>query len=141
MKIKIISIGKIKEQYLQVGINEFSKRLGRFCTLEFIILKDSTPQKETQEILNKLNNEYIVVLDIYGKQFSSIELSEFLKKINKNMVFIIGSDIGLSEEIKKRADLKLSLSKMTFLHEMTQLILLEQIYRAFSIMKNAGYHK
>lgn len=144
MKIKIISIGKVKNSYLQEGINEFAKRLRRFCDLDFIIVKDSKPDKELKDILdrlNKINNKHTIVLDIFGKSFTSIEFSQFIKRINKNPVFVIGSETGLSDEIKNLADLKLSLSRMTFPHEMTQLILLEQIYRAFSILKNTGYHK
>ena len=97
--------------------------------------------KEQTEKLDKIGNEYLIVLDIFGKSFSSFEFSEFIKKINKNITFIIGSETGISESLKNRADLKLSLSRMTFLHEMSQLILLEQAYRAFSILKNTGYHK
>lgn len=141
MNIKIISVGKIKEGYIQEGINEFSKRLGRFCNLELIFVKDSTIEKEGKDILEKISNEYVIVLDIYGKIFSSFEFSEFIKKTNKNMCFIVGSELGLSEQVKKRAELSLSLSRMTFLHEMSKLILLEQVYRAFSIIKNTGYHK
>jgi 23S rRNA (pseudouridine1915-N3)-methyltransferase len=141
MKIKLIAVGKIKESYYSSGIADFSKRLQRFCKLELISVKDSTMEREGVAILSKISNEYVVVLDIFGKSMSSFELSEFINKQNKDIVFIIGSSTGLADSVKKRADLKLSLSKFTFLHEMSSLILLEQIYRAYSIIKNTGYHK
>ena len=141
MKLKILSVGKIKERYIQEGINEYAKRLQRFCAPDFVVIKDSTVEKEAKAINEKISNDYVVVLDAGGRQYSSVEFSNVLKKINKNIVFVIGNENGLSDDIKKKAHLTLSLSQMTFLHEMTQLILVEQIYRAFSIMKNTWYHK
>ena len=141
MKIKIISIGKVKERYIQQGISEFLKRIGRFSSIEPVVIKDSMPKKETQAILDKLNAEFVIALDANGKQFSSVELAEFIRKNEKNIAIIIGNEDGLADEVKKKANLTLSLSRMTFTHEMAQLFFLEQLYRAFSIIKNTGYHR
>jgi 23S rRNA (pseudouridine1915-N3)-methyltransferase len=136
-KIRIIAIGRIKERYLLEGINEYLKRLSRFCKIEIIKLKDEGIKKDSEKI-SRYSNAF--VLDAKGKQFSSEEFADFLKKNEGELSFIIGGPEGISEEIKKKSKL-LSLSRMTFLHEMSRLILLEQIYRGYTIINNIPYHK
>jgi len=138
-KIKVITIGKIKEKYLIEGINEFKKRLQRFCNIEIIELKDLGLEKEAEKILPYIKSKTFV-LDAKGKSFSSEEFAELLKKEERELTFVIGGPEGISEKIKRNANL-ISLSKMTFLHEMTRLILLEQIYRAYTIIHRMPYHK
>lgn len=138
-KIRIIAIGKIKESYIREAIEEYKKRLSPFVKLEFIELKDEGHKKETEKIKNYVdNNTY--VLDEKGFEYSSIEFAKLLKKFYGQITFIIGGADGISEEIKSAAQ-KISLSKMTFLHEMCRLFLLEQIYRGFMINSNRTYHK
>jgi 23S rRNA (pseudouridine1915-N3)-methyltransferase len=142
MKIKIISIGKIKDTSLQNLISDYSKRIN----IEFIEIKDSTSEKETiklNEILEKIKKKYVFVLSEEGSQLSSIGFSNKLKEVSleKEIVFVIGGPFGLSHDLKKQADFLLSLSKMTFTHEMAKLYLVEQIYRADSIIQGKKYHK
>ena len=159
MNIDIITVGKIKEKHLQEGIKEFSKRLSKYCKLRILEVDDEkAPQnlskkdmdkvkeKEGSKILNKLNSSsYIIALDIKGKSISSEELSEKVEDLmikgNNHITFIIGGSLGLSNEVLTRCNYKLSFSKMTFPHQLMRLILLEQIYRGFRIMKNEPYHK
>ena len=159
MNIKIIGVGKIKEKYMQRGILEYSKRLSRYCNLEIIEVDDEkAPEnlsekekniiksKEGDRILSKISpNSYIISLVIDGKKLSSEELS---KKIETLMVegidditFVIGGSLGLSKEVIDRSNFKLSFSKMTFPHQLMRLILLEQVYRGFRIMRGEPYHK
>lgn len=156
MKIKIIALGKIKENFLKDGIEEFLKRLKPYASIEIIELapveiKDENLiskalDEEAEKILaNIKSNSYVITMEILGKQLSS---EEFAQKINEvtisgisELVFIIGSSYGISSKISQRADFKLSFSKMTFLHQFARLILIEQIYRAFKILKNETYHK
>lgn len=138
-RIKIIAIGKIKERYLQEGINEYLKRLTPFCRIEILELKNEGLEKEAKKIENYLNsNSYL--LDANGKEFSSEEFAEFLKKSEGELTLVIGGDEGISDNLKARYK-KISLSKMTLLHEMTRLVLLEQIYRGYMIINNRNYHK
>lgn len=156
MKIKIIALGKIKEKFLKDGIEEFLKRLKSYTPIEIIELtpieiKDENLiskalDEEAEKILaNIKSNSYVITMEILGKQLSS---EEFAQKINEitisgisELVFVIGSSYGISPKISQRADFKLSFSKMTFLHQFARLILIEQIYRAFKILKNETYHK
>lgn len=155
MKIKIIALGKIKENFLKEGINEFHKRLTPYASIEIIELspveiKDNQTEKalleEGEKILALIKPEfYVITLEINGKQLSS---EDFASKINEitnsgtsELVFIIGSSCGLAHTVSARANFKLSFSKMTFLHQFARLILIEQIYRAFKILKNETYHK
>ena len=150
--IKIISIGSIKEQYLKDAIEEYKKRISKYTNLEIIELKDEglvekskALKLETEKIEKQLNGrEYIITLEIEGKQLTS---EEFANKIdqtlieNSNITFIIGGSYGLSEEIKAKSNLHLSFSKMTFPHQLFRVLLLEQIYRAYKINNNESYHK
>ena len=140
MRIRVISIGKVKTDYLSIGIADFVHRLKRFCNLELIVIKDSTTSKESEQILKKISNEFVVALDVNGVLQSSVDLSKKLLTINKDIVFIIGNENGIDAKIKNRANMLLSLSKMTFTHEMARLFLLEQIYRAFMINSGRSYY-
>ncbi|MFH2021622.1 MAG: 23S rRNA (pseudouridine(1915)-N(3))-methyltransferase RlmH [archaeon] len=143
MKIKIICVGKPKEKAITMLENELLKR----TKIEISETKDSNINKEGEkiiELLDKTENKFIFILSEEGKQFSSVELSQKLQKISlegKQILFIIGGPYGLSDAVKKKADIVLSLSKMTFTHEMARLFLIEQIYRAVSIIENKKYHK
>lgn len=159
MNITVISVGKLKEKYLKLGIDEFTKRLSKYSKLELIELDDEkcpenlsekdmliVKEKEGKKILSKIkNNSYVITLCIDGKNLSSEELADKISKTavsgKSHITFIIGGSLGLCDEVIKRADYKLSFSKMTFPHQMMKLILLEQIYRAFRINNNEPYHK
>jgi 23S rRNA (pseudouridine1915-N3)-methyltransferase len=159
MNIKIIAVGKIKEKYIQDGIKEYSKRLSRYCTLDIVEIDDEkapenlsekemkiVKQKEGDKILSKIpQNFYVIALTIEGKQLASEELAEKLQKLmidgTGDICFIIGGSLGLSNEVIERSNFKLSFSKMTFPHQFMRMILLEQVYRAWKIMKGEPYHK
>lgn len=136
--IKILTIGKIKDKNINLMVQDFLKRVNRFYTVELIESKEETILKHLEK-----GDSYIVVCDEKGAQLSSLDFSNFIKdKINnKNLIFVIGDENGLNEDIKSKANFKLSISKMTFLHDMFKLILTEQIYRAFTIIKGMKYHK
>ena len=144
--IKIICLGKIKEEYLKKLISDYQKRISRYHRIEIIELNDSNDlKKEANDILNHISNqEYVIALDITGNTLSSIELAQKIDKTFLNhstITFIIGSSYGLDESIKKRADYRLSFSQLTFPHGLFRGILLEQIYRSFKIINNESYHK
>lgn len=143
--IKIICIGKIKEDYLKLGINDYLTRLRKYTKVELIELPDSNIDNEANEILKHLNKkDYIISLCIEGEPLTSIELSNKIDKtlINyPNITFIIGGSDGIRKDIKEVSNYKLSFSKMTFPHGMFRMILLEQIYRSYKILNNETYHK
>jgi len=142
-KIKLIVIGKIKEQYIQDGINEYLKRLKIFCKIEIIELKDRGIEEDTKnilEIIKKYNKKNVYILDEIGQEKTSIEFSNFIEDSSDEIVFVIGGAFGISNKIKKDYNL-ISISKMTFTHEMARLFFLEQIYRGFMILNNKSYHK
>ena len=159
MNITVIGVGKIKEKYLKMGIDEFKKRLSKYCKLDIIELDDEkapeklsekemimVKDKEGKKILSKVkDNSYVIALAIDGKNLSSEELADKMSDLtvrgNSSITFVIGGSLGLSDAVLDRADYKLSFSKMTFPHQMMRLILLEQIYRAFRINNNEPYHK
>ncbi len=138
-KIRIVAVGKVKESYLLEGIGEYAKRLGPFCKLELIELKDMGLAKEAK-MLERYLGAGTFILDVGGKQFSSEEFAGFIKKHDRELTFIIGSADGIDESIKKRAP-AISFSKMTFTHDMCRLVLIEQIYRAHMINANRQYHR
>jgi len=155
MKIKLIMIGKTDSEYLKSGISEYERRLLFYIPFLSVVIPDlknsknltevQQKQKEGDLILNHLNDgDYIVLLDENGKNFSSVEFSGFIEKQMisglKNLVFIIGGPYGFSNEVYSRALLKLSLSKMTFSHQMVRLIFIEQLYRAMTIIRGEPYH-
>ena len=158
MKIKVYCIGKIKEQYLKDGINEYLKRISPYSSIEVVEVNDSkvkdnpnqfdiekAKNEEGERVLKLIKNDYLIGLDMNKKEFTSEEFAGFLdKKLvegGSNISFVIGGSYGLSDALKNRCNTSISLSKMTFLHQMTRLILLEQIYRAFKILNNETYHK
>lgn len=159
MKITVIGVGKIKEKYFTLAIDEYSKRLSRYCKLEIIELQDEkTPDhssdainiqikaKEGDRILASIKEDaYVVALAINGNMLDSVELSEKIESLGINgtshIAFVIGGSLGLDDRVLSRADYKLSFSKMTFPHQMMRVVLLEQIYRAYRIINNEPYHK
>lgn len=159
MKIRIIAVGKIKENYLKEGINEYLIRLSPYAKTEIIEVIDSkvkdnpndadinkVKNEEGQRILKNIkNSDYVINLDLNKKEFDSVEFAKFIEEKmtegGASLTFVIGGSYGLSDEVKVRANYSISLSKMTFLHQMTRLILLEQIYRSFKILNNEIYHK
>ena len=159
MNITLITVGKIKEKYLRDAIDEYSKRLSRYCKLDIIELPDEkTPdnasekeelqikEKEGKNILSKIKeNFYVIAMDLKGKHITSEEFSSLIDNLgvegNSNITFVIGGSLGLSEEVIKRANYKLCFSKMTFPHQLFRVMLLEQIYRGYRIIKGEPYHK
>ena len=156
IKIKIIALGKIKEKFLKDGIDEFLKRLTPYASVEIVELNpveikdENLTQKALEEegvnILSHIKDDsFVITLEIQGKQLSSEELAQKINNITisgvSELVFIIGSSCGISSKVSQRADFKLSMSKMTFLHQFARLFLVEQIYRAFKIIKGEKYHK
>jgi len=150
--IKIITVGQLKEKYLKEAVEEYKKRISKYTNIEIIEIKDEGLVEEAKAIelegekINKYisNKDYIITLEIEGKQMSSVEFSNKLERIqieNSNIVFIIGGSYGLSKDIKDKSNLKLSFSKMTFPHQLFRVILLEQIYRSYKIINNERYHK
>ena len=159
MNIQIICIGKLKEKYWQDAVKEYSKRLGKYCRFNIVEVRESLLRgnpsaadeeavkiAEGQEILSKIkSSDYVITLEIKGKGLSSTELAKRIDDLaimgKSSIVFVIGGSLGLSQEVSRRADFKLSFSAMTFPHQMMRVILLEQIYRSFKIIRNETYHK
>ncbi len=149
--IKIICVGKLKEKYLRDAVTEYSKRMSRYTKLSIIELdsgnnnKSSDLEKEKNKIMKNIDeHDFVITLEIDGKMLSSVELAKKIDEtlmINSNLIFVIGGSDGLHLEVKKRSNYKLSFSKMTFPHQLFRVLLLEQIYRSFKIIKNESYHK
>lgn len=150
--IKIICVGKIKEKFYKEAIEEYQKRLSKYTKIKIIEVEDINlnneeliKQKESELILKHIDKkDYVITLEIEGKELTSIELSkkiEELETTNPNITFIIGGSYGLDNEIKELSNYKLSFSKLTFPHQLFRVILLEQIYRAYKIKNNESYHK
>jgi len=150
--IKIICVGKIKEKFFKEAIEEYQKRISKYTKIKIIEVEDINlnneeliKQKESELIQKNIEKkDYIITLEIEGKELSSIELSkkiEELETTNPNITFIIGGSYGLSNEIKNISNYKLSFSKLTFPHQLFRVILLEQIYRSYKIKNNESYHK
>ncbi|MCR4956289.1 MAG: 23S rRNA (pseudouridine(1915)-N(3))-methyltransferase RlmH [Lachnospiraceae bacterium] len=159
MKISIVCVGKIKEKFFSLGIEEYSKRLQRYCNLSIIEVADEktkekasdkeielVKEKEGARILDKIKEDaYVIALAIEGKQYDSLQLAQKMAELmtygNSNIVFVIGGSLGLSEDVLNRANEKLSFSKLTFPHQLMRVVLLEQIYRCFRINEGEPYHK
>ena len=159
MNISIVTVGKLKEKYLKAGIAEYAKRLGAYAKIaEVEVADEKAPEqlseadmeivkkKEGERILAKIQQDaYVIALAIDGKMKTSEQLAKDMESLmtygRSKVVFVIGGSLGLHDEVLKRADEKLSFSKMTFPHQLMKLILLEQVYRAFRIMKGEPYHK
>lgn len=158
LNVNVICVGSLKEKFFADAVNEYKKRLSRYCKFSIVELNeektmdqqtqaqiDKTLSKEGERILSKINkSDFVIAMCIEGKMLSSEDLSQKLSDISMSsgtVDFIIGGSWGLSEDVKSRADFKLSVSKMTFPHQLFRVMLCEQIYRAFSISANAKYHK
>lgn len=159
MKITLITVGKIKEKYLKDAIDEYSKRLSKYCKLEIIevadektldnasdIVEDAIRSKEAERILKHIKDDaYVITLEINGKQLSSEELADKVDKLGvqgvSHIIFIIGGSIGLGKEVLQKSDFALSFSKMTFPHQLMRVVLLEQVYRSYRIINGEPYHK
>ena len=159
MKITICCVGKIKEKFYSQAIEEYSKRLSKYCKLEIKEVADEKTPDSASDTVNRMIKEeegdrllsfikddsYVIALAIDGKMLDSVELSEKIDNLmlsgKSDIVFVIGGSLGLDKRVLDRADYKLSFSKMTFPHQLMRVILLEQIYRSFRIMKNEPYHK
>lgn len=159
MRIKLFVIGKIKEEYLKLGINDYLTRIKPYCNIEVYEVKDEAVKQdastkdiekakniEGERILKLLkNDDYLISLDLNKKQYKSEEFAEYLNKKlvqnNATISFVIGGSYGLSEGLRNRSNDSISLSNLTFTHQMSRLILLEQIYRAFKILNHETYHK
>lgn len=159
MKIRILTVGKLKEKYLVSGIKEYEKRLNGYCQVEMIevfdepipdrasaVIEEQIKNKEAKKLVEKIKkDDYVIVLDLHGKQLDSVELSKHIETCmlhgKSTIDFVIGGSLGLGKDIIERADFRLCFSKMTFPHQLMKLILMEQIYRSFKIMKNETYHK
>ena len=159
MKITVITVGKLKEKYLKDAIDEYSKRLSKYCKLEIIevadektpdnassVAEDTIRSKEAERILKYIKDDtYVITLEINGKQLTSEELADKVDKLGvqgvSHIIFVIGGSIGLGKEVLKRSDFALSFSKMTFPHQLMRVILLEQVYRSYRIINGEPYHK
>lgn len=143
--IKIICVGKLKENYLKEATLDYLKRINKYHKMEIIELLDTNIIDEGNEILKHINSkDYLIALAIEGKELSSTELSEKIDKTfitNPCITFIIGGSDGIREDIKEKCHFKLSFSKLTYPHGLFRIILLEQIYRSFKILNNESYHK
>lgn len=150
--IKIICVGKIKEEYFRNAVKEYEKRLSKYTKLEIIECPDygnleitTILEKEKEEILKHIQEkDYLITLEIEGKELDSVSFAEKIEKTlvtNSNITFIIGGSYGIHEEIKQKSDFHLSFSKMTFPHQLFRILLLEQIYRSFKIRNHESYHK
>ncbi len=144
MKTELLCVGKIKEHWIKQGVDEFTKRIRPLLALTVTELKDAPREKETELIMSHVEKKArakIFVLAEEGTQITSSQLAQEFQHQDRDFIFVVGGPKGLSDKIKQRADVLLSLSKMTFLHEMARTILLEQIYRAQMIYKGKAYHK
>lgn len=150
--IKIICLGKIKEPYLIEGIKDYSKRIKKYTHLEIIELKEESSLVTTKNLGNEKerimanikDNDFVITLQIDGQPLTSVEMAKLIDQTlihHPNIVFIIGSSEGLANEVKERANYRLSFSHLTFPHQLFRLILLEQIYRSYKIINNERYHK
>lgn len=150
--IKIICVGKIKEEYLKNAIKEYEKRLTKYTKLEIIECPDygtldisSILEKEKEEITKYIQEkDYLITLEIEGKEIDSVTFSKKIEEIfltHSNITFIIGGSYGIHEDIKRKANFRLSFSKMTFPHQLFRVLLLEQVYRTFKIRNHESYHK
>lgn len=158
LNINIVCIGKIKEAYLKDAINEYSKRLSKYCKLTILELPDEKipdrlneslsneiKNKESNAILNHIKKDsYIICLDLTGKEFSSEDFSKNIENLSlqtSNITFVVGGSLGLSSDLLKKAHQKICFSKMTFPHQLIRVFLLEQIFRAFKISNGETYHR
>ena len=158
LKINIICVGTIKEQYLKDAISEYKKRLSKYVSINIEEVKEAridsfdnealikkTLDEEGERVLKKINkDDYLILVDLHGKEITSTEFAEVMSNLKNRgcstIDFVIGGTLGLSDQLRNRSNYKLCLSKMTFPHQLTRVILLEQIYRTFKINNNESYH-
>lgn len=159
MKITIIGVGKIKEKFFRDAIAEYQKRLSRYCKLEICevadektpdgassVVEDTIKEKEADRILGRIaEDSYVIILDIGGKKMDSVAFGKKIEQLGisgeSHIAFVIGGSLGLHEKVKRKADISISFSDMTFPHQLMRVILLEQIYRGYRIVKGEPYHK
>ena len=159
MKITVICVGKVKEKFFRDAVSEYEKRMGRYCRLEILevadektpdgasaLMEEQIKEKEARRILEKIREDaFVCTLEIKGKRFSSENFAKWMDGLTLNgtshFIFIIGGSLGLHESVQKRSHMALSFSDMTFPHQLMRVILMEQIYRAFSIIHGEPYHK
>lgn len=151
--IKVLCVGKVKDKHLEALIEDYTKRISKYHKIEVVEVKDEPIRDNDEEVLNieadrllnKIDkNDYVILLDLHGKNIDSVSLSKKIDKLfieNAKICFVIGGSLGLGKAIRDRANEAIKLSDLTFLHQMTRLILLEQIYRSFKILHNETYHK
>jgi 23S rRNA (pseudouridine1915-N3)-methyltransferase len=150
--ISIVAVGKIKEKSLQNLIDEYLKRISGYTKINVVEVADEPNDRsdvlqiEGQRILKQIRDDaYVILLDLQGREVDSVSFSRLIQDINtyrsSHIVFVIGGSLGVSEEVRKRADYRLKISEMTFPHNLARLIILEQIYRAYKIANNETYHK
>lgn len=149
--LKIICVGKIKEKYLQDAIKDYQKRISKYTKIEIIELQEENQKEipkcielEGNKILNQIKEkDYVITLEVEGNILTSLEFSKNIEKKEGlgNIIFVIGGSYGISDDVKRRSNQKISFSKLTFPHQLFRVILLEQIYRAYKIKNNESYHK
>ncbi len=151
--IRIVCVGKVKDRHLSALIDDYAKRIDHYHRLEIVEVKDEAItgnekdvlDKEGKRVLSKIgDDEYVILMDLHGKAIDSLSLAQKIDRLfnsHPKICFVIGGSLGLSEELIRRADERIRLSDLTFLHQMTRLILLEQIYRSFKILHHETYHK
>lgn len=159
MQIRLVTVGKLKEKYLRDGIKEYTKRLQSYCRLEMIEVKDESfreqdlvsgretiLEKEAERVLREIpDHTYVVLLDVAGEMVSSETLAERIEALGvsgrSHITFVIGGTLGVAESLRRRADWRWSFSPLTFPHQLMRLMLLEQLYRAFTIIRGERYHR
>lgn len=151
--IKLLCVGKVKDEHLLALINDYKKRINKYHKLEIVEVKDEAIKDDEKEVLDNEakrlldkieKDEYVILVDLHGESIDSISLANKLDKLfitNSKITFVIGGSLGFGENIRQRANYRIKLSDLTFLHQMTRLILLEQIYRSFKILHHETYHK
>ncbi len=143
--IRVICVGKVKERYLVEATKEYEKRIKRFHKLEIIQVMDSNISDEGKLIMRHIRDrDYVITLEIDGEEMESVEFAKMvddLFMVNSDITFVIGGSDGISDEVKRRSNYRLSFSRMTFPHQLFRVMLLEQIYRCFKILNNQTYHK
>ncbi|MFO7710706.1 MAG: 23S rRNA (pseudouridine(1915)-N(3))-methyltransferase RlmH [Candidatus Woesearchaeota archaeon] len=134
-------VTKFKNDHVREGFLEYEKRISRFMKLDVVEIKEGDPKTEAERTLKSIGDETVVLVDVAGKEYTSEGFAEFIKNLDQKTTFVIGGAYGFHESLLERADYRVSLSKMTFPHQLVRLLFMEQLYRAFTINKNMPYHK
>ena len=141
--VKLVAVGRMRDRLFESRCQEFLTRLNAYGRCEVVVLPDSNVANEGKAMLRELDREkgsLVIALTEEGREFSTKEFSEYLEKVDRRIVFIIGGPFGIADEVKKRADMLMAMSKMTFTHEMARMIFLEQLYRALNLLNGGAYH-